>query len=119
MSDYKEMANVQKSWMLVIITIIAVLAIFSTKQPLFYGLLLGTCISFFNLWLLHKKMQVFAESTRTEGFKKGFGTISRFAAAVLGIIIAIRYDLSIIGYIIGLVTAYPIIMLSYLYVNKK
>lgn len=92
---------------------------FAEQAFFFLGLLLGTCISFYNLWLLQRKTDLLGEAAEREGSRKGIGTISRFAAAALGVLIAIRYDLSIIGFIIGLMTAYPVMMIDFIWFNRK
>lgn len=119
MSDYKRMAIRQKRWMFGIIALVLIGVVLASDKVFFFGLLLGTGISYFNLWLLQKKTTILSESDPTDGYKTGFGTISRLAASVLGIIIAIRYDLSIAGYLIGLMTAYPVIMLDFVIFNRK
>lgn len=119
MSDYKKMAVRQRRWMYIIIALTLVGVMLSSDKTFMYGLLLGTGISYFNLWLLQNKTSILAESDQTEGFKKGFGTISRMAASVFGVIMAVRYDLSIAGYLIGMMTLYPVIMLDYLIFNRK
>lgn len=119
MSDYKRMAIRQKRWMYGVFALVIIGALIASEKIFFYGLLLGTGISYFNLWLLQNKTSILAESEQTEGFKKGFGTISRLAASVLGVMIAIRYDLSIAGYLIGLMMMYPVITLDYLIFNRK
>lgn len=119
MSDYKRMAIRQKIWMFGIIALVLIGAALSSNEYFFFGLLLGTGISYFNLWLLHRKISVLAESEQTVGLKSGFGTISRLAASVLGVVLAIRYDLSIAGYLIGLMTAYPVMMLDFVIFNRK
>lgn len=113
------MAIRQKRWMYGIIALVLVGVILASDKTFFFGLLLGTGISYFNLWLLQKKTSILAASDVSEGFKSGYGTISRLAASVLGIILAIRYDLSIGGYLIGLMTAYPVMMLDFVIFNRK
>jgi len=105
--------------MLILIALAAVGAGVMPNKHFFLGLLLGTAISFYNLWLLQRKADIVGESAARTGSRKGVGTISRLAAAALGILIALRYDLSIIGFIIGLMTAYPVIMIDFIWFNRK
>ncbi len=119
MSNYRTMAKRQRKWMLILLVLFAIGAGILPNKHFFLGLLLGTCISFYNLWLLQRKTDLLGEAAEREGSRKGIGTISRFAAAALGVLIAIRYDLSIIGFIIGLMTAYPVMMIDFIWFNRK
>ncbi|MBO1004255.1 ATP synthase subunit I [Pseudogracilibacillus auburnensis] len=119
MSNYRSMANRQRKWMLIIIAIVAIGVGVLPNKHFFLGLLLGTGISFYNLWLLQRKTNLLGESAERSGKRKGIGTISRLAAAALGVLVAIRYDLSIVGFIIGLMTAYPVIMIDFIWFNRK
>src|SRR5699024_10589052 len=117
MSEYRKMAKRQRIWMLYILVFFIVLAIIMPQQNLFTGITLGVAVSFYNLWLLQRKANLQGEVAAREGKRKGIGMISRFAAAALGALIAIRLDWSIVGYIIGLMTAYPVIMIDFLWFN--
>lgn len=119
MSNYRSMAIRQRKWMLILLAIFAIGAGVLPYKHFFLGLLLGTTVSFYNLWLLQRKTDILADSAEKYGKRKGIGTISRLAAAALGVLIAIRYDLSIIGFIIGLMTAYPVIMIDFILFNRK
>lgn len=119
MSNYRTMAIRQRKWMLILLALCIVGVGVMPYKHFFLGLLLGTGISFYNLWLLQRKTNLLGESAEREGKRKGIGTISRLAAAALGVLIAIRYDLSIIGFIIGLMTAYPVIMIDFIWFNRK
>lgn len=105
--------------MLIIVTLFTLLALILSNKHFFYGLLLGSVISFYNLWLLQRRTNLLGESAAQDGTRKGIGTISRLAAAALGVLLAMRYDLSIVGFIIGLMVAYPVIMIDFVMSNKK
>src|SRR5699024_738963 len=119
MSNYRTMAIRQRKWMIILLALIAVLTGIMPNKHFFLGLLLGTGISFYNLWLLQRKTNLLGESAEHTGKRKGIGTISRLAAAALGALLAIRYDLSIIGFVIGLMTSYPVIMIDFIWFNRK
>src|SRR5699024_10376815 len=89
------------------------------QKTLFMGMILGGVISFYNLWLLQRKADVQGEAAASVGKRKGLGMISRFAAAALGALRALRLEISLVGYIIGLMTAYPVIVIDYLWFNRK
>lgn len=119
MSNYETMAKRQRKWMLIIVALIAVLAAVLPNKPFFYGLLLGSVVSFYNLWLLQRRTNLLGESAAKDGKRRGIGTISRLAAAALGVLLAIRYDLSVVGFIVGLMIAYPVIMIDFVMSSKK
>src|SRR5699024_9446122 len=119
MSEYQSMARRQRKWMYILIGIIVVLAVFLPEKQIMYGLLLGLVVGFYNLWLLQRKANVQGEEAAKNGKRKGVGTISRLASAALGTLIAIRYDWSIVSFIIGLMAVYPVIMLDYIWFNRK
>src|SRR5690625_4103326 len=119
MSNYRAMANRQRKWMLYLLAILVVVTAIVPNKHFFLGLLLGAVISFYNLWLLQRKTNILGEAAEKDGSRKGIGTISRLAAAALGALLAFRYDLSIIGYIIGLMTVYPVIMIDFIWFNRN
>ncbi|MGD6776222.1 MULTISPECIES: ATP synthase subunit I [Bacillaceae] len=87
---------------------------FTSYQEWFLGLILGTVISIYSHWLLHKKVKKFTEAV-AEGRKAvTLGSFSRMAAAVLGVVIAMRYPetLSLYGVIIGIMTSYIVIIID-------
>ncbi len=100
---------------------IALLIILSShaRRALFSRNVTRCWISFYNLWLLQRKTDLLGEAAEKDGSRKGIGTISRLAAAALGALIAIRYDFSIIGYIIGLMAVYPVIMIDFILFNRN
>ncbi|TYS69648.1 ATP synthase subunit I [Sutcliffiella horikoshii] len=83
-------------------------------QEWFLGLILGTVISIYSHWLLHKKVKKFTEAV-AEGRKAvTLGSFSRMAAAILGVVIAMRYpeNLNLYGVIIGIMTSYIVIIID-------
>lgn len=89
------------------------------------GLLLGGAISFYNLWLLQHKTKQLGDRVAESGEARGgLGTFSRMAAAVLGVLIAIRFEenFHIIAVVIGLMLSYIILGLDGMFrfvINKK
>ncbi|MEA3321263.1 MAG: ATP synthase subunit I [Bacillota bacterium] len=83
-------------------------------QEWFLGLILGTVISIYSHLLLHKKVKRFTEAV-AEGRKAvTLGSFSRMAAAILGVVIAMRYPetLNLYGVIIGIMTSYIVIIID-------
>jgi ATP synthase protein I len=89
---------------------------FTPYPRIFLGLLLGSAVSFYNLWLLQRKTKKFGQAAAEQGSILGIGTFSRLAAAALAVIIALRFEehFHIFGVVAGLGTSYVIIMLDYL-----
>lgn len=119
MSNYRTMAKRQRKWMLLLLAIVIILSLTLPYEHFFQGMLIGVAISFYNLWLLQRKTDILGEAAERDGSRKGIGTVSRLAAAALGALIAIRYDFSIIGYIIGLMAVYPVIMIDFILFNRN
>ncbi|MGD6991182.1 ATP synthase subunit I [Sutcliffiella horikoshii] len=87
---------------------------FTPYPDWFLGLILGTVISLYSHWLLHKKVKKFTEAV-AEGRKAvTLGSFSRMAAAILGVVIAMRYPetLNLYGVIIGIMTSYIVIIID-------
>ena len=89
-------------------------------QTFFAGLILGTAISTFNVWLLMKKSQQVGASAAGGKPSRSIGTASRYAAAVLAVIIALEYPqhINIYTTVLGLVTANVVIVIDY-FIHKS
>jgi len=106
--------------------ILYILAIFvlgwgiTEYQTFFAGLILGTVVSLFNLWILVKKTEQVGASAAGGRPARSIGSASRYAAAILAAIIAIKYPqhFSIISTVLGLVTANVVIVIDY-FINKS
>ncbi|QFT90934.1 ATP synthase I chain [Bacillus sp. THAF10] len=87
---------------------------FTSHQEWFAGLILGTVISGYNHWLLHKKVKRFTDAVAGGGKAVTLGSLSRMAAAVLGVVIATRFPehLNLYGVIIGIMTSYIVIIID-------
>lgn len=111
----------QRKWMLYLLAIFVLGAGFTPYLRIFLGLLLGSAISFYNLYLLQKKTIEFTEAVANNQKARGLGTISRFAAVALAVIIALRYEayINMIAVIIGLMTSYLVIMIDFLLYQNK
>lgn len=95
---------------------------FTAYQSIFLGLIFGTSLSLFNLWLLVRKIKDFDEMV-TQGKKKvgALGSFSRMAAAGFAIIITMRFPdkLHLISVVFGLMTFYIVIMIDFLIHSLK
>ena len=120
MSYEEKSINRQRRMMFFLLAICVLGAGFTPYIRVFLGLLLGSSISFYNLWLLQTKVKEVAEAVEKDRKPKGLGTVSRFAAAAFGIIIAVRFNeyFEIISFIIGLMTCYLVIVLDFIVARR-
>lgn len=119
MSNYQNMASRQRKWFLYLIAGIAIVTIAIPNKYFFLGLLIGTVVSFYNLWLLQRRTNLLGESAARDGKRTGLGTMSRLAMVALGTLITIHYDASLIGFIIGVLLVYPVIITDFLLFNRE
>jgi len=120
MSYEEKSMNRQRKMMFFLLAICVLGAGFTPYTRIFLGLLLGSTVSFYNLWLLQTKVKDVAEAVKKDQKTKGLGTVSRFAAAVFGVIIAVHFDeyFEIISFIIGLMTSYLVIVIDFLIAKR-
>lgn len=106
----------QRKWMFYLLAVFVLGAGFTPYLRIFLGLLLGSAISFYNLYLLQTKTIEFTEAVAKKEKARGLGTISRFAAVALAVIVALRYEeyFHMIAVIIGLMTSYLVIMIDFI-----
>ena len=116
MKQYQNMIARQRMWMLYLLAFLVLGAGFTPYLRIFLGLLLGAIISFYNLWVLQKKIYDFGEAVEKKQSVRGLGTVSRFAAVALAVVIALRFEdyFQIIAVIIGLMTSYFVIMVDFM-----
>ncbi|MGP7817044.1 ATP synthase subunit I [Niallia sp. 01092] len=85
-------------------------------QPVFLGLIIGTGLSFFNMFLLVRRMGKF--NTAIDKGKKisSLGMLSRMATAILGVALAMEFPehIHLISVVIGLMTSYVVIMIDFI-----
>lgn len=114
MSEYRMMARRQRKWMLYILALFVLGASLTPYSRIFLGLILGGTVSFYNLWLLQRKINDFGTSVILGGKPKGLGTAARFAAAILATLLAIRFPeyFSIVALVCGLLISYPIMFVD-------
>ncbi|MFZ7943250.1 MULTISPECIES: ATP synthase subunit I [Bacillaceae] len=88
---------------------------FTSYQSIFMGLVFGTSLSLFNLWLMVRKMKQFDHSLSQGRRVRSLGSFSRFATAALAVVVSMRYPehLNLISVVIGLMTSYIVIMIDF------
>jgi len=94
---------------------------FTAYQSIFLGLIFGTSLSLFNLWLMVRRTNQFGERVVQGQKVRSLGSFSRMATAALAVVVALRYPdhLQFISVIIGLMTSYIVIMIDLLVYSLK
>ncbi|WP_082232670.1 ATP synthase subunit I [Halobacillus massiliensis] len=117
MEEYQQMMTRQRKWMFYLLAILVLGWGLTPWQPIFLGLLLGSTISFYNLWLMQKKITKFGETSTTDKPKRGLGTLTRMATAALAVVITLQFEehFHLISVVLGLMTAYFVILIDYLF----
>ncbi|NHM30091.1 ATP synthase subunit I [Neobacillus terrae] len=115
MPDFRQMYKKQQRMVFFLLSAYVLGWGFTSYKSIFLGLILGTCFSFLNLWLLVRKTESFDKAV-SEGKKvRSLGSLSRMATAGIAVIIALRYpgDFNIPALVLGLMTSYIVIMIDY------
>ncbi|MDC3411792.1 ATP synthase subunit I [Aquibacillus sp. 3ASR75-11] len=117
MQQYQNMITRQRKWMFFLLALLVLGAGFTPYPRIFLGLILGAVISFFNLWLLQSKVNKLGHAVAKQKSAHSIGTFTRLAAAVLAVLIALRFEdyFHLVSVIIGLMTAYLVIMIDFIY----
>lgn len=115
MQDLQQMTLRYRKYMFYLLALYVLGWGFTSYQSVFAGLLLGTSLGFFNMWLLAKKTDTLGQSVISGTTVRTMGTLSRMATAVLAVIVALRYPdiFHFISVIIGLMTYILVIMIDY------
>ncbi|MBI0578118.1 ATP synthase subunit I [Neobacillus cucumis] len=117
MPDFREIFNRQRKWNLYLLSIFVLGWGFTSYKTVFLGLILGTCFSFLNIWLLTKKTEKFDKAFDKGKKMKSLGSLQRMATAAIAVIIAMRWPnyFHVVSVVMGLMTSYIVIMIDYFY----
>ncbi|MCM3741659.1 ATP synthase subunit I [Oceanobacillus luteolus] len=118
MFEFDSMIVRQRKGMLTLLALVVLGVVFLPYMRELNGLLLGGVISFYNLLVLQRKTRLLGDKAATKSkFRGSLGTVTRMAAAVLGVAIAMRFEESfhVIAVVIGLMLSYLIIFLDGIY----
>ncbi|WP_205439462.1 ATP synthase subunit I [Halobacillus ihumii] len=121
MLEFQHMITRQRKWMFYLLALLVLGWGFTPWQPIFLGLLLGSILSFFNLWLMQKKITKLGEtSAKGEKPSRGIGTLTRLATGALAAVIVLQFEehFHLVSVVLGLMTAYFVIFIDYLF-NKS
>ncbi|UII55743.1 ATP synthase subunit I [Cytobacillus spongiae] len=88
---------------------------FTSYQSIFLGLILGTSLSLYSLWLMVRKANQFGEALEKGERVRSLGMVSRMAIAALAVLIATEYPdkFHLVSVVLGLMTSYIVIMIDY------
>lgn len=123
MIEFQQMQSRQRKWMFYLLALLVLGWGFTPWESIFQGLLLGTALSFYNLWTMQRKISKLGEhsmdSSNNKKRKPNLGTVTRFATAALAAVIALQFEehFHIISVVLGLMTAYFVIFIDYLLKN--
>lgn len=115
MSQYQNMVVRERKWMFYLLAIWVLGAGFTPYPRIFLGLLLGSAVSLYNLWLLQRKMDALGEAVTKKQKVKDISVLSRLAAVGIAVMIALRFEdyFHIIAVVVGLMTSYLVIMIDF------
>jgi ATP synthase protein I len=115
MSDFKAMYKRQRKYIFFILAFYVLGWGFTSYQSVFLGLILGTSLSLFNLWMMARKADKFGEAVLHGKKVRSLGSFSRMATAALAVMISLKFPDSfhLISVVLGLMTSYIVIMIDF------
>ncbi|MFS0783856.1 ATP synthase subunit I [Bacillus sp. 1P06AnD] len=121
MPDIQYMFKRQLKYILYLLALYVLGWGFTKYQAVFAGLILGTSVGLFNLWLLARRSIKIGEVAVAGKKARSVGSASRYASAILATIIAMRYPehFSIISTVLGLVTATVVMIIIFIIHESK
>lgn len=121
MLQYKMMVNRQRKWMLYLLAALVLGWGFTDYQEVFQSLLLGASLSFYNLWLLQRKVNKLGQASAENRTMRTFGTVTRLMTGALAVLITFQFHeyFHLISVVIGLMTSYIVIIIDILFQSIK
>ncbi|MCM3764033.1 ATP synthase subunit I [Neobacillus niacini] len=115
MPELQAMFSRQRRWMFYLLSIYVLGWGFTAYKSIFLGLIFGTSLSLFNLWLMVRKTDQFGEKVLKGEKVRSLGSFSRLATGALAVVVAMRYpeQFHLISVVIGLMTSYIVIMIDF------
>lgn len=117
MAELKAMYARQRKYIFFLLALYVLGWGFTPYSDIFLGLILGTSLSLFNLWLLADRTYKLGEAVARgdKSRKKSLGLALRMGAALLGIAISMQYPekFHLISFVLGLMTSYIVIMIDF------
>ncbi|WP_456277443.1 ATP synthase subunit I [Bacillus sp. AK128] len=114
MADIKDIFVRHKKYILFLLAAYVLAWGFTPYQTFFLGLIFGTTLSLYNLWLMVRKIERFGQAIAEGKRVSSIGTFTRLASGALVVLISLRYPeyIHIAGAILGLMTSYIVIMID-------
>ena len=115
MQELDKMFNRQRKYIVYLLGFYVLGVVFTTYDPIFQGLILGTIFSLFIFWSMVQKNRKFSEAAAEGKKMKSLGSLTRMSAGALAAVIALRYPekFQIVSVVLGLMTVYLVIMIDY------
>jgi ATP synthase protein I len=115
MPELQAMFSRQRRWMFFLLSFYVIGWGFTAYKSIFMGLIFGTSLSLFNLWLMVRKADQFGDNVLKGKKVRSLGSFSRMATGALAVVVAMRYpeQFHLISVVIGLMTAYIVIMIDF------
>lgn len=113
--EIKDLFTRQRKYILTLLAVYVLGYGFTSNQSVFAGLIFGTSLSLFNIWLLARKMHSFGNSVVQGKKVHSLGSMSRLATGALAVIVAMEYPdrINLVFTVLGLMTAYIVIMIDF------
>ena len=114
MSDLKGIFERHRRYIFLLLSIYVLGWGFTPYQTVFLGLVLGTVLSLYNLWVMVRKTERFGQAIVDGKNPRSIGTFSRLASAALAVLLSYRFPeyFHLAGVIVGLMTSYIVILID-------
>jgi ATP synthase protein I len=121
MSEIKTMFIRQRKYIMFLLAAYVLGWGFTPYQSIFLGLIFGTSLSLFNMWIMVRKADNFGEAVLQGKKVRSLGSFSRYATAAFAVIISLEYpeSLHLISVVLGLMTSYIVIMIDFFLQPKQ
>ncbi|KIL49767.1 ATP synthase subunit I [Jeotgalibacillus soli] len=115
MPDLKQHFQRYTKYILYLLSIFVLGWGFTPYPAVFLGLIIGSSLSLFNLWLIKKRMERFDRALDQGKKVRSLGTFTRMASAGFAVLIALEFPefIHMISTVIGLMMVYIVIMIDY------
>ncbi|MFD2446777.1 ATP synthase subunit I [Bacillus sp. CGMCC 1.16607] len=115
MPEIKVMYTRQRKYIFFLLSIYVLGWGFTEYKTIFLGLIFGTSLSLFNLWLMVRKTESFGKAVSQGKKVRSLGSFSRMATAAFAVIVALKYpdNFHLISMVLGLMTSYIVIMIDF------
>ncbi|AGK56033.1 ATP synthase subunit I [Bacillus sp. 1NLA3E] len=115
MSDFKAMYKREQKYIFFLLAFYCIGWGVTSYKSVFLGLILGTSLSLYNLWMMARKSDKFGDAVLQGKKVRSLGSFSRMATAALAVMISLKFPDSfhLISVVLGLMTSYIVIMIDF------